>query len=185
MPKKHPASINLLKRSQNDFFERFIDWALTAGRLLVILTEVIALSSFIYRFTLDRQIIDLHSKIKQEEAAIELLKDKEETYVNLQERLKLASQYSTKQTYKIDLLEEILSYAPTGSNFDEINISEGSINIAATFQNASSLRTFINSLRGSKAISSVSLDKIENKLSSARIIVGISAVLSQTNETKN
>ena len=91
---KKPISINLLKQ-QTSLVDRFIDWALTIGRLLVILTEIVALSAFIYRFSLDRQLIDLHSKITQEQAIANYLNNNEKKYRNLQDRLAIATNYST------------------------------------------------------------------------------------------
>src|SRR3972149_11726382 len=77
------ASINLIKSKVN-IFDEILKWALTVGRLLVILTELTAFSAFIYRFTLDRTLIDLHEKINQEQAIVASLKDREAIYRNLQ-----------------------------------------------------------------------------------------------------
>ena len=60
-----PISINLVKSRKPHFLDRFITWALNAGRLLVIITETVALSAFLFRFGLDREIVDLNDKIKQ------------------------------------------------------------------------------------------------------------------------
>jgi len=179
MPKRHSASINLLKGEGDNFLDRFIDWALTIGRLLVILTEIIALSSFIYRFTLDRQIIDLHSKIKQEEAVISFLQNEEKTYLNLQERLGVISTYSSKQQDKIKIFQDILRFAPQGMTFTDITVSENTVNIAANFQLSSSLKEFVNSLEDYEPIKNVSIGKIENRLSNAQIVAVISADLIQ------
>ncbi len=176
MPKTHSASINLLKGEDN-FFDRFIDWALTVGRFLVILTEIIALSSFIYRFTLDRQIIDLHSGIKEKETLVAFFKDNEENYRNLQKRLEIASTYSANQGDKIKIFQDVLGFAPAGVTFNEISVSENLINIVANFQPSSSLNEFVDSLKSYKRVKNVSIDKIENQLSNAQIVITISADL--------
>ena len=51
MRQKHSASINLVKGDKDDFLNKFIDWALTIGRLLVIITEIIALSFYLPLYT--------------------------------------------------------------------------------------------------------------------------------------
>src|SRR5689334_11570583 len=89
--------INLLPNKGDSLFEQFLSWALTVGRLLIIITETLALSVFLYRFVLDVQIIDLHDKIKQESAIIDNLKDQEESFRNLQTRLLLAKNFDTKK----------------------------------------------------------------------------------------
>ena len=179
MSKKNPASINLLKNSKNEIFEKFIDWALTIGRLLVIITEIVALSAFIYRFSLDRQLIDLHDKIKQEQAIVSFFKDKERTYRNLQDRLKVASTYYAVGQDKLNTSKDIIDLAPQGMTFNELTVSDNSVNINANFQVVSSLKIFVDSLKNYKPVKSVSITQIENRLSSAQIVVTITAELNK------
>ena len=64
MPKK---DINLLPREE---FEqktvgRFLIWALTVGRWIVIVTELIVITAFLSRFKLDRDLANLYEKIRE------------------------------------------------------------------------------------------------------------------------
>lgn len=169
-------SINLLKRKTN-LIDRFITWALTVGRLLVILTEIVALSAFIYRFSLDRQLIDLHSKITQEQAIVNYLKDNEEKYRNLQDRLATAANYSTLGINRLKIFNDIVGFTPTGMSFNNLSLYENRIRIDANVDSVSSLSIFVNSLKNYPAIDTVSIDKIENKPSSAVITISITALL--------
>ena len=66
---------------------QIVNWALTIGRVLIIIVEIIALSAFIYRFILDNELRDINSKIKQEQEILSTQAQKEATYRNLQDRL--------------------------------------------------------------------------------------------------
>jgi hypothetical protein len=44
---------------------KLLQWSLTVGRYLVIFTELIVVSSFAARFSLDRQVTDLNASILQ------------------------------------------------------------------------------------------------------------------------
>jgi len=173
---KNSASINLLKK-QTSLTDRFITWALTIGRLLVILTEIVALSAFIYRFSLDRQLIDLHSKINQEQAIVNYLKDNEATYRNLQDRLAIATNYSTLGINRFKVFSDIVGFTPRGMSFNNLSLYDNRIKIEANVDSVSSLSTFVNSLKNYSAIDSVSIDKIGNKPSSAVITISITALL--------
>src|SRR3990167_8384915 len=162
MPKKFYPSLNLLKDREEKFFDIFISWALTIGRLVVILTEIIALSAFIYRFTLDRQLIDLHSQIKQKGIIVSFLKNKEDTYRDLQGRLSITSAFSDSANRKVKILEDII---------------ENRISVDANFQFISSLKSFVDSLKTYQNVESISINKIDNRLSSAVITVNITADL--------
>lgn len=170
-------SINLLKKEEQSFLDRFIHWSLTIGRYIVILTETIALSAFLYRFTLDRQLIDLHDTIKQKQAVINLLKTNEETYRSVQDRIAIAGALSTTGNQTITLIQEILNFVPPEMIVNTITFTGERMRIEARVQSVGALSGFIKKLREYEPIASVSLDQLENKTSSATIVVNITAIL--------
>lgn len=169
------ASINLVKEREKSLLDRFINWALTIGRVVVILIELTALLAFLYRFSLDRRIIDLHSKIKQEEAIVRYLSNNELTYRNLQDRLLIASSFATVGEQKVKLFKDIFGLAPKDITFNNVSIFEDRLKIDANLGSVSSLRKFVESLKSYPGITSISIDQIENKPTSALITVVISA----------
>ena len=176
MPKKYP-SINLVKTRHIDFFERFIGWALTIGRLVVIATELIALICFVYRFSLDSQLIDLHSKIKQEQAVVNFLKKDEEAYRNLQDRLSVAGTFSTLGTEKIKIFNDVLELTPQGITFTDFGLSNDQLRMTANVESVFSLSSFVESLKAYPKIDSVSIDKIENRPGAGLIKITINTTL--------
>lgn len=164
------VSINLLKNKQGVFIDKFINWAVTVGRLLIIVTELIALSAFLYRFSLDRQLIDLHSKIKQEESVVKALKKNEDKYRNLQDRLALVSDFSNTGAEKIKIFQDILNFAPEGLTLGNLVMYETRISINAVAQNTSSLSTFTSSLKTYPKIKKLTLDSIQIKPSRGLIV---------------
>ena len=176
MLQKKSDSINLLKR-ETPFLDRFMNWALTVGRLLVILTEIVALSAFVYRFSLDRQLIDLHSKINQEQAIVNYLKGSEDTFRNLQGRLVLASTSTSLSSQRLKILNDVVKFAPTGFAFTTLSLYEDRIRIEANVDSVASLTKFVNGIKDYPAIDTISIDKIENKPSSAVITINLTATL--------
>lgn len=156
------ASVNLIKRKIN-LLDEFLKWALSVGRLLVIITEIAAFSAFIYRFSLDRTLIDLHSKIKQEQAIVESLKDREKIYRNLQERILSASTYNTTGNKNVKILNDIVSITPSEITFNTLLIEEDGVKIDLNINSITSLNTFVESLKEHPQISFVSIDRVSNK----------------------
>lgn len=177
MVKNKLPSVNLLKKEGESFFDKFIQWALTVGRILVMLTEIVALSAFLYRFSLDRKLIDLHDQIKLKDAYVKVLKSNEDKYRNLQERLAITTKLSKTSIDTANLITDLIALAPSDIIFNSLKISEDSVIIDANVQSVTSLTDFINKLKAHKAIRTVSLDRIENKTSTATIVVTITAVL--------
>jgi Tfp pilus assembly protein PilN len=174
---KNFTSINLLNNSKNGFLERAMNWALTVGRVLIIATELIALIAFLYRFGLDQQLIDLHTKIKQEQQIVQLQKQNEDAYRNLQDRLVIASLASSTSGKNVKIIKDIIGFAPIGMTFTNFTFSGSNLTLQANVNSVTALSIFISSLKSYPQIESVSLDKIENKTSSAAITITINVSL--------
>lgn len=174
--KNKVISINLLKKEEVDFLEKFVNWALTIGRFVVILTEGIALSAFLYRFTLDRQVIDLHDEISQKQAIVKFLKPNEDNYRNIQSRLLFVSKIEASAKNMTNNLKETIDSSPDNFLISDIHMSGNNLSIQASARSLYSLTDFLNTLKNNPKIKIVSLDKIENRTSESLIIVEISAV---------
>ena len=170
------ASINLLKGRVN-WLDQAIKWALTVGRLLIIIVEFVAFGTFILRFSLDRTLIDLSDKIKQEQAIVASLKDREATYRNLQERLTVASKITDQTQSSKKIILDIFELTPVEIKFDNFTLQDGKIIMAANVRSTAALTAFLESLRNYPEISSVSVDSIGNKTTDGSLSVDITAVL--------
>lgn len=176
MEKQISLNVNLLKKKGTPSIDLFIHWAITGGRFVVILTETIALAAFLYRFTLDRQIVDLHDKIKAKQVIVNALSEQEVSYRQLQERLLQAKQLSSNLNYTSGLFTRITE---TGKNsnmtFKAIDISHEVIHVEIITSNISSLKQFVNQLQEFKELKDISIDRIEDRTTSAQIAAVISA----------
>src|SRR5258706_16059589 len=106
-------TINLNKgRNQTSFFETFVTWSLTIGRIIVITTEAVALAAFLYRFKLDQQLVDLHDKIKLEQVEVMQLKKSEDTFRNIQDRLSSGKTLNLQSFSDSDLYHNLMSLIP-------------------------------------------------------------------------
>jgi hypothetical protein len=171
---KNSATINLLRNDKKETIEQVISWTVTIGRVLVIVVELAALAAFLYRFTLDNQLEDLHTKIKQEQAIVAFQKKSEDTYRNLQDRLSVASSYSKSAEESVKIFKDIVSFAPSGMTFTTVAFSSEGMQVEANVNSVIPLSIFINKLKSYPLIDTVSLDKIESKTSGAVITVGMS-----------
>lgn len=168
-------SINLLPNQGIGFVDQFLGWALTIGRLLIILTETLALAVFFYRFSLDMKISDLHDQIKIQRAIVGQFKSTEDSARNLQTRLALAGKADTTGGTVPILLAEIIDLGKGKITFKILQISTGDIKIDAQAPSSKSLNAFVNGLRKNPRITDVNIDSVENKTTTSVIKLSISA----------
>jgi len=170
------SSINLAKNTQIPVFDKLLDWVLTIGRLIVIITEVVAVTAFIYRFSLDERLVELHSAIKQKQSVISVLKSDESKYRNLQDRIAIASTFSAKTINSNQTIADIVSLIPDQVKIGNLLLNKDQVNLSINVVSVSSLENFINSLKNYRNIKSISIDNIENK-PSIGLSVNLTAML--------
>lgn len=177
MEKPQLLTINLAKNRGDSFWDTFISWALTVGRVVVILTEGIALAAFLYRFSLDRQLVDLHDHIQQQTAVVNLLKNNEATFRNLQNRLSVAKNVMTSANSFTKTFVDILNLIPSDMQVATFQMTPDAVRMEGTLQSITSLRTLVDNLKAYPHVSSVSLDKIETNTSTATVGVTLTILL--------
>ena len=173
-----PPSINLVQDKQVPIVDKFLNWTLTIGRLIIIMTEVVAITAFVYRFSLDDKLVNLHSVVKKKQNIIFVLKNDENKYRNLQDRIALAANFSNKG---IKISQAITNISNQISNQAQINsfiFNKDRVNLNANIVTVSSLSNLVDSLKNNQNIKSVSIDNIENK-PSIGLSVSITSMLNQ------
>lgn len=171
---KFSASINLLE-DKDKTFELIVAWALTFGRALVIIVEIVALAAFLYRFSLDNQLQTSRTKIKEEQAIVNYQKDSEAKYRDLQDRLALISSVSKQSANNLKVFNDIIALTPSGFTFNLFDISASRVQVDADATSVVAISDFIDKLKSYPLVDTVSLDKIENDTSTGIISVGITA----------
>jgi hypothetical protein len=171
-----PKAINLLPGKDGGFFTQFLNWSLTIGRLLIILVETLALGTFLYRFNLDMQIVDLHDQIKAEGFIVENFVRQEDEFRNLQARLALAKTYDDANP-AVTIFKDIAELGRGKVTFKSLFVTLDSVKIEASAPSSASLSQFTEALKAHPQVSEVNIDKVENKSTNATIIIVISAKL--------
>jgi hypothetical protein len=171
MPTNLP-SINLAKDKEISSFDKLIDWTLTIGRLVVIITEIIAVGAFIYRFSLDEKLVNLHSEIKKRQTTISSLRNDENKFRNLQDRIALASSFSEKGIKTSQNITNFAKLIPEQVKINNLSFNKDQVNTDADVASVSLLSDFISSLKNSNLIKFISIDNIENNPS-----VGLSVIV--------
>jgi hypothetical protein len=174
--------INLLPNKGDTVLNQFLSWSLSVGRLLVIITETLALSVFIYRFSLDMRIVDLHDKIKTESIIVQNFKDGEIIYRSLQAKLNNARHYDIIDDRPVTTLKDIIELGRNKITFTNIVATRDSVDIDVQARSADSLALFTQALKSYPQVQDVLINRVESKTSNGVVTVGITVKLKNTKE---
>lgn len=163
MKKAAQIEINLLPK--DPFFStiigKILKWSLSAGRYIVIFTELVVIMSFIARFTLDRQVTDLNSSINQKKQIILSYGDTEETFRTIQEKITQYKQ-TEQETNIVETFESISNVMPEGIVLNELSIRPTNVIIAGQTLSQNSFNLLINNLQLSSKFSNINVSEIES-----------------------
>jgi hypothetical protein len=162
--KKLDIAVNLVP--QDPFFEtalgRFLKWALSVGRYIVIFTELIVILSFASRFTLDRMVTDLNGALNQKERVIASYGDLEKNFRFIQQQIEDYQQFK-QDANLIDIFPILNENVPENVVFETLLIKPDSINFTGSALSQNSLNILVNNLQLSPYFTEVSVNKIESR----------------------
>jgi len=164
-PENKPVKINLIGQPKELLEKIFSEWAVNFGRVIIVLTELVALSALGYRFFIDRQIIDLHDEIKVKESIISNSsnKTKENEYRDIQMRLATIKTYTLEANTTSSVLQAV--YDKTDStNFaiEQLAYSTGVITLTGSAFSIFALNDFATSMKALETVKTITMDNVES-----------------------
>lgn len=175
MPKD---KINLLP--QEDFEKKplgkFLLWALSAGRWIVILTELVVIAAFISRFKFDRDLTDLHDKIKQKQAIIQSYSAFEKEFRFFKTRIAQIQTLYAKQVDSSAVLNTVALSLPGDVLLSQFSFEESSLSISGVALSEEGLGNFLAGLITSKKFKNIDVSSITRKKDEAGIRFSFTAI---------
>ena len=155
--------VNLLPKTawETSFWGRFFKWALTAGRYIVILTEMVVIAAFLSRFKLDRDYADLGDRINGKAAVLNSLAESEKKFRLAQGRLVEAGKILDNQLNATEIVDKIAAKIPPGVALVNLVISKKEVAITGTAENDKGVGVFLSRLAADTGWKSVRLAGLE------------------------
>lgn len=156
------AKINLLNKDDFRFTTvgKASSWALSVGRWIVIVTELIVITAFIARFDYDKKIQELSSAIEQQKVVVEAYQTIEQNFRQTQERISVVDQALSKQQNSNLLLEELGKAIPKDVVISNIIIDNEVLTIQAASLTNEGIAGLEKQLRDSEVFQDAYVTKI-------------------------
>ncbi|KKR02904.1 MAG: hypothetical protein UT26_C0015G0004 [Microgenomates group bacterium GW2011_GWC1_39_12] len=165
MPAAPKISINLLGVEQQEHspLGRFIGWATTYGRYIMVTTEMIVLVAFLSRFSLDRQLTDLKDEIMQKQDIIAANQDLEIQFRQIQDSLNKMKVLLTKQEIPTNTINTLHLLLPSGTYFQSLSINDSKITSQVVSLTVQSFSQFLINLSSTKQLSNIEIGTVDKQ----------------------
>ena len=163
--RKKKTSINLIikEKTQENLSGQFLNWALTYGRYIIIVIQIVVLTVFFMRFKLDRDHTDLKEAVSQKQALVKSMSDLENEIIIVQKRLADIALISTNQDSILKILTFLENNPPTDTVYSVISYSPDTLKIVATSSNLRSFNYLLRKLQENELFADISLDDLQRQ----------------------
>lgn len=157
--------INLLPKDEFEAstFGKFIKWAVSIGRWIVVLTEFIVICAFLSRFYFDTKLANLFDDIKQKQAIVDSAFSFEEKFRFAQERIKIVKTLLAEEKKPSALFVETGQLLPFDVFLTGMGVEENKLSLKGYSLSEKSLNVFLSGLVSNPRLGEVSLDNVSSQ----------------------
>jgi len=156
------SHVNLLPPSEFELsvWGRFLKWAVTTGRYIIIVTELIVILAFLSRFKLDEDLRNLNEQINTQIGFLDSQQAKETEFRNLQKKLVLVDKMLTNRLQAGEALDYIENNLPQDVVPSKRLVTKSETQISATTLNEAAMGKLLSVFSKDPSWNSVDLTQI-------------------------
>lgn len=158
--KPHNININLLKEKELSPVNRVIYFFLHYLRYIVVLTQIVVVFVFFYRFKVDQEIIDLEESIREKQEIIKVT----EPLVNEARTINFKSaqigNIINHQERFIDNLNYFFSIVPQKIVLDNLEMTSSTVKLSGKAVDIKSIKLLYQRIKKDQKFKEVSINKI-------------------------
>lgn len=175
MPAKD--GINLLPKNEfkDSTLGKFIQWATSIGRWIVVFTEFIVICAFLSRFYFDTELANLFDKIRQNKAIVRSALVFEENFLRTQNKIKATKEILAQESYPSAIIVAVSKLLPAEVYLTEISVSDGSLKLSGFSSSESGVNLFVSGLKSRSSFSEVAVSQLNQKNAFSPINFDVSA----------
>jgi len=133
-------------------------------RYILVLTQLVVIIVFFYRFQIDQLIIDLKDEIEQKKEIIQVAQPLKQEALIIEKRLKKTEELIHDQDRLINMVSYFLSLFPETVYLDKLEIINGELTASGLAYNVSHLQAFYKLLKKEEQFKTVDFSSIKKEM---------------------
>jgi len=166
--------INLIRKKQESFFDSLIFFLLNYLRYILVITQIIVIAVFFYKFKVDQEIIDLKESVDQKKEIVSISQPLIKEAKALDLKMGYANKIITYQTKFGSTLVYFLGRFPESLWLTSLKITGDSIEAVGTGADANVIRFFYERLKKEKKFKKIDLLNVSKNMSGFSFLLKLS-----------
>ena len=153
--------INLITRKKEKTVDKLIYFMLNYLRYILVITQIVVIGVFFYRFQIDQELVDLEEATEQKKEIIQvsqpmIIEAKKESFKLNETRLILNKQKNT-----LEAIDYLISLYPESLYLTKLTLSKETITFVGISQEPQSVNSFMQRLRDEARFKQINLKNIK------------------------
>lgn len=153
--------INLLILKKEKPLERVIDFMLNYLRYILVITQIIVISVFFYRFKVDQELVDLQEAVEQKKEIIQVSQPLIKEAKKEASRLNELESIIVKQHTFLEETDYLFSLFPENFFLNKMRVSKDTISLDGFTQDPQSIKRFLDRIKKEAKFKKVELKNIK------------------------
>ncbi len=153
--------INLLSLRQSSWLDRTIYFFLNYLRYILVITQIVVIGVFFYKFKVDQAIVDLTEAVAQKKEIITVSQPLIQEAHDVNFKLQQAETITTNQDKTVSMVDYFLSVFPQDLTLNKLTINVGNLKTEGITQNVAALQVFYLRLKKDKRFSLIDITSIK------------------------
>ena len=153
--------INLLLPKEQSLSDKLIYFALHYLRYILVITQIVVIGVFFYRFKVDQQIIDLKDELAQKQEIVLVSQPLIKEAQLIDRKIKSVTDILQKQELTSQMLDYILSRFPEQIRLNDLKISGSTIDMKGISESATVIQIYYARLKKEKKFTIIDLSNIK------------------------
>lgn len=154
-------AINLLGEKESPFLERVVYFFLNYLRYIIIVTQLVVIGVFFYRFQIDQRIIDLKESVDQKKEIVQVVLPLLKEADLIDRRTKESDNIFKKQIKFKTMFQYFLSQFPAGLTLINLEINPDSIKATGNAYDPRQLEAFYTLLKKDGRFATVEIQTLK------------------------
>lgn len=153
-------TINLLPHIEKPFTEKVLYFMLHYFRYILVITQMVVICVFFYRFVIDQQVIDQEELFKSKEAVLEFARPLVAEAKALDLKQSEIEKILDRQTALSQLLDLVFTTVPTSLTLTDVTYDQKKVEIEGVTREVNLIRQWYTRLLDSKFFSEITVNDV-------------------------
>lgn len=153
-------SINLLPEKSRNITEKILYFALHYLRYIIVITQIVVISVFFFRFTIDQRIIDLKERVNQKQEIIKITSPIIVEAREVSSKMTYVKKQIGMQNAFLTNIDNVFSVIPTEISLFEFEVNEKNVLLRGKSTTIEAVRYLHGVLQKKPGFKKVSIDTV-------------------------